>query len=174
MNALDQLQLIFDADGFDFEREHGQFAFRASCGPFDSFVRIYANGFLLTLILETGFCVPEDRRSAMAEFCTAANYALMAFANLEMNPADGQLILRNAVMMPAKGSVTDDQLKWFVVSALQIVSNISIPVVEVATRGQDPYVAITKTSDLLSVTAGSDRQSGMGEGAFSIGRPGQA
>lgn len=98
MNVLDQLRMIFAADGIEAQRVDGQLGFGVQCGVFPSLVSAFQNGWLLVLMVDTGFSVPDERRGAVAEFCTSANYEVSTYANLEKYP-DSQIHLRRALFL---------------------------------------------------------------------------
>lgn len=147
MNVLDQLQEIFTADGFSFQREEAQFLFRANCGLFDTTFRVFETALVVVLIGEVSVHAPPGRRMAVMEFCNAANFVLLTHGNLEMDPADGQVQLRQTLMPPFTGELADSQLRFFISSATRHIAILSPGLAQVVINGADAQAVVAEMKD---------------------------
>jgi hypothetical protein len=158
MSILVQLKRIFEHDGLDFDCHQGQFWFAMRCGPFDATFRIWQNGFLTVLMATTDFTVPPEHRSAVAEFCGFANYALLVFGDIELNPEDGNVVLRHSFMVPIEGVLDDDQLRWFIASSARLLASMSKPIVTLASGNADVKAVLSEARQMLHPGLQSDDQ----------------
>jgi hypothetical protein len=149
MGVMAQLKRIFERDGFDHQCSGGQFWFVSRCGPFDATFRIYENGFITVLIGTLQFPIPTARRAAVAEFCSYANYALLAYGDLEIDPEDGSVAFRHSLFVPNSASIEDEQLRWFVGSSAMVLGNMSRPIATVATTNVDVLELVNLTRELM-------------------------
>jgi hypothetical protein len=152
MNLLDQLQGIFTTDGFSFQREDDQFLFRANCGLFDATFRVFETALVVVLIGEIAVHAPPGRRIAVIEFCNAANFVLLTHGNLEMDLGDGQVQLRQALMLPFNGGLADSQLRFFISSATRHIAILSPALAQVAINGADPQAVVAEMKDAFRPT----------------------
>jgi hypothetical protein len=130
------------------------------CGPFDATFRIWQNGFLTVLMASTDFTVPPERRSTVAEFCGYANYLLLVFADVEINPDEGNIVLRHSFMVPIEGVLDDDQLRWFIASSARLLASMSKPIITLASGTGDVKTELREAREIVHPGRGSDRRFG--------------
>lgn len=149
MGLMAQLKRIFEQDGFQHEFLGDQFWFVSRCGPFDATFRIYENGFITVLVATLQFPIPGGRRAAVAEFCAYANYSLLAYGDLEMDPEEGTVAFRHSLFLPSSAAIEDEQLKWFIGSSAMVLGNMSRPIAAVATTNVNVLEFVNRTRELM-------------------------
>jgi hypothetical protein len=150
-NAIEQLSRIFVTQGVRSQTLEGQLVFVLDgCGCSRASFRLFQDGFIVVLTGEFGFDALPKRRAALCEFCNWANYSLLPYGNLEMNPQDGAVQFRQAFMLSTENSVTDAQLRWFVASAAETVAILSYPLAQITFTSLDVTAAVEQAKELLS------------------------
>jgi hypothetical protein len=85
---------------------------------------------------------PEDKRAAMAEFITRANYGLY-LGNFEMDYRDGEIRYKTSIDVEG-GTLTAPLIKSLVYANVALMDRYLPGIMSVIYAGTDPQEAITK------------------------------
>jgi uncharacterized protein YjeT (DUF2065 family) len=116
--------------------------FFARCGPIGVRICIVASEKSLVVRGHIPMFVPENRRPAMTQAISMANWQLR-FSRLEMDPSDGEICCR-ADMPLFDGTPSDKQLTQLIYSVWNISEMYAAALMEVMTSQIDPALAIAQ------------------------------
>lgn len=119
-SMVDTVLQFFQQDDWRYQQLEGQpvfrLGFRGDNGSFDCFAKVVdeRHRFLFYSVMESN--VPPEKRVAVAEFITRANYGL-AIGNFEMDYGDGEIRYKTSVDVEG-GELTVEMVKTLVYTNL--------------------------------------------------------
>lgn len=99
----------------DEERELIHMGFSGKSGSWTSIADVKEDRGILIFYSIASFKVPEDKRSAVAEFLTRANYN-MILGNFEFDFSDGEVRFKTSISVGEDGTLTADLIRPVVVT----------------------------------------------------------
>lgn len=149
MNALDQIEAVLLNGGVRFQRKDDQLGFAImGCGLTTAWFRIFQNGRLLILVGEFGFGVLPNKRAQVCEFCNLVNHYVLSFANLELDPENGNVQVRHALLWP-DGNFGEAEVRWFLGSSAKIIADLSGPLADLVFGSEDMASALEKVKEMF-------------------------
>lgn len=144
LRAFDVLGQFLNTDSWFPQKIDNQYAYRTYYKGKHSELRCYAQiradleQFVFYAVSTVK--VPEESRTAIAEFITRANYGLR-IGNFEMDYSDGEVRYKSSVDFEAE-PLTQNLIKNSVYPAVQTLDAYLPGLMKVAFGGQTPYEAI--------------------------------
>lgn len=99
----------------DEERELIHMGFSGKSGSWTSIADVKEDRGILIFYSIASFKVPDDKRSAVAEFLTRANYN-MILGNFEFDFSDGEVRFKTSISVGEDGTLTADLIRPVVVT----------------------------------------------------------
>src|SRR4030042_3806183 len=120
VKAFEVAVQFFQEDGWKFARRDERMVLQSIAGGkngnFACFFDVKEEHPLVLFYCVAGFRVPEEKRSALAEFITRANYGLCV-GNFEMDYSDGEVRYKTSMDL-RDGELTEDMVKALVLANL--------------------------------------------------------
>jgi hypothetical protein len=143
-DILTTLESFFVSDDWQFERlaEHNalRMGFSGTVGQWTCFAQARQQQQQFVFYSIPPFRAPEDRRAAMAEFVTRANYG-MILGNFEMDFNDGEVRFKTSIDTE-DAELTPALIKHLVYANVTMMDRYYSGIVAVAHGGADPAEAI--------------------------------
>jgi len=146
MNLFDTIVKYFKADDWNFQQLEGKtvlrMGFQAESGSWQCVAQVIEDDqrFMFYSILQT--MVPADKRQAIAEFITRANYGLR-IGNFEMDFSDGEVRYKTSIDVEG-GSLGEKMWKNMVYLNLLMMDKYLPGVMSVIYSGTSPEQAIAQ------------------------------
>lgn len=144
MNLVEQLHNFFEVDDwpFQYNEEHAVFqtAFKGKSGQWPMVARVHRELELIIIYSVCPVAVPDDRRYAMAELLTRANYG-MFIGNFEMDFDDGEVRFKTSVDVE-NGEATFELIKQLVYVNVSTMDRYFPGIMSVTYGQTDPVDAI--------------------------------
>lgn len=126
----------------DEERDLVHMGFSGKSGSWTSIADVKEDRGILIFYSIASFKVPEDRRSAVAEFITRANYN-MILGNFELDFSDGEVRFKTSLSVGEDGTLTANLIQPVVVTNFGTMDGY-LPGLMAVTYGNRPPVDAIK------------------------------
>jgi hypothetical protein len=146
MGLFDTIVKYFKADDWNFQQLEGKtilrMGFQAESGSWQCVAQAIEDDqrFMFYSILQTN--VPADKRQAIAEFITRANYGLR-IGNFEMDFSDGEVRYKTSIDVEG-GKLSEKMWKNMVYLNLLMMDKYLPGIMSVVYAGSSPEQAITE------------------------------
>lgn len=152
MNDLTNLLIrFFEQDNWNFqlsaEKPLLRLPFKGDHGTWNCFAQAIPEQQRVIFYSVMPFPTPEERRVAMAEFITRANYGLL-IGNFEMDFRDGEVRYKTSVDVTG-GELTYEMIRTLVIANVETLDYYLPGLLRVAMEDCDPAEAVAMVEDTV-------------------------
>ena len=148
-SLFERIIKFFEDDEWNFDKiedDHSlRMGFKGENGQWHCFARTNEERRVFSFYSVTDALVPEDKRPAMAEFITRANYGMIV-GNFEMDFSDGEIRFKTVIAVE-DGLLTHEMIKRNVYVNLMMMDQYFPGLMSVMYVGVEPAEAVAKIEE---------------------------